>query len=66
LTPDSALLTGGEKLNVPLADMPVSFFGFMLGPAVLIVLRIYLQIYVEHQTRLDRIAQWIPTWAISR
>jgi uncharacterized protein YjbI with pentapeptide repeats len=60
LTPDSALLTGGEKLNVPLAG-PVSFFGFMLlGPAVLIVLRIYLQIYVEHQRRLDRIAQWMP------
>ena len=59
LTPDSALLTGGEKLSVPLAG-PVSFFGFMLlGPAVLIVLRIYLQIYVEHQRRLDRIAQSI-------
>ena len=60
LTPDTALLVGGEKLNVPLAG-PVSFFGFMLlGPAVLIVLRVYLQIYVEHQRRLDRIAQWIP------
>jgi hypothetical protein len=60
LTPDSALLIGGEKLNVPFAG-PVSFFGFMLlGPAVLILLRVYLQIYVEHQRRLDRIAQWIP------
>jgi hypothetical protein len=60
LTPDSALLVGGEKLNVPLAG-PVSFFGFMLlGPAGLIVLRIYLQIYVEHQRRLDRIAQSMP------
>ena len=60
LTPDSALLVGGEKLNVPFAG-PVSFFGFMLlGPAVLIVLRAYLQIYVEHQRRLDRIAQLIP------
>jgi hypothetical protein len=53
-------LIGGQKLNVPLAG-PVSFFGFMLlGPAVLIVLRVYLQIYVEHQLRLDRIAQLIP------
>jgi hypothetical protein len=60
LTPDLALLIAGEKLNVPLAG-PVSFFGFMLlGPAVLIVLRIYLQIYVEHQRRLDRIAQTMP------
>src|SRR5262249_54756712 len=39
LSPDSALLGGSEKINVPLAG-PVSFFGFMLlGPAVLIVLR---------------------------
>jgi uncharacterized protein YjbI with pentapeptide repeats len=59
LTPDTALLVGGEKLNVPGAG-PVSFFGFMLlGPAVLIVLRVYLQIYVEHQRRLDRIDQLI-------
>jgi hypothetical protein len=43
LSPDSALLGGTEKINVPLAG-PVSFFGFMLlGPAVLIALRIYLQ-----------------------
>ncbi len=57
LSPDSALLGGSEKINVPLAG-PVSFFGFMLlGPAVLIVLRIYLQIYVEHSDRLDRLAR---------
>jgi hypothetical protein len=60
LTPDTALLVGGEKLNVPLAG-PVYFFGFVvIGPTVLIVLRVYLQIYVEHQRRLDRIAQLIP------
>src|SRR5215475_7499101 len=57
LTPDSALLGGSERISVPLAG-PVSFFGFMLlGPAVLIVLRIYLQIYVEHSDRLDRLAR---------
>jgi hypothetical protein len=57
LTPDSALLGGNERINVPLAG-PVSFFGFMLlGPAVLIALRIYLQIYVEHGDRLDRLAR---------
>jgi Pentapeptide repeats (8 copies) len=57
LSPDSALLGGSEKINVPLAG-PVSFFGFMLlGPAVLIVLRVYLQIYVEHSDRLDRLAR---------
>jgi Pentapeptide repeats (8 copies) len=60
LSPASALLGGNEKINVPLAG-PVSFFGFMLlGPAVLIVLRIYLQIYVDHGDRLDRLAQRIP------
>jgi uncharacterized protein YjbI with pentapeptide repeats len=57
LTPDSALLGGSEKINVPLAG-PVSFFGFMLlGPALLIGLRVYLQIYVEHSERLDRLAR---------
>jgi uncharacterized protein YjbI with pentapeptide repeats len=56
-TEDSALLGGGEKISVPLAG-PVSFRGFMLlGPAILIVLRVYLQIYVEHGDRLDRLAQ---------
>jgi Pentapeptide repeats (8 copies) len=57
LSPDSALLGGSEKINVPLAG-PVSFFGFMLlGPAVLIALRAYLQIYAEHSDRLDRLAR---------
>jgi hypothetical protein len=57
LSPDSALLGGNEKINVPLAG-PVSFFGFMLlGPMVLILLRIYLQIYVEHGGRLDRLVR---------
>src|SRR5215470_13509361 len=57
LSPDSALLGGSEKINVPFAG-PVSFFGFMLlGPAVLIMLRVYLQIYVEHSDRLDRLGR---------
>src|SRR5262249_24774558 len=57
LSPDSALLGGSEKISVPFAG-PVSFFGFMLlGPAVLIVLRVYLQIYVEHGDRLDRLTR---------
>src|SRR5215475_13821099 len=57
LTPDSALLGGSEKINVPLAGS-VSFFGFMLlGPALLIGLRVYLQIYVEHSERLERLAR---------
>src|SRR5215510_13210053 len=57
LSPDTALLGGSEKINVPFAG-PVSFFGFiLLGPLVLIVLRVYLQIYVEHSERLDRLAR---------
>jgi len=60
LTPDSALLTSSEKLSVPFAG-PVSFVGFMiLGPAVLIVLRVYLQIYFEHGHRLEQLAQQTP------
>jgi hypothetical protein len=59
LSPDSALLGGNEKISVPLAG-PVSFFGFMLlGPAVLIALRVYLQIYVEHSDRLDQLTQLV-------
>jgi uncharacterized protein YjbI with pentapeptide repeats len=45
-----ALLGGSEKINVPGAG-PVLFLG------VLIVLRVYLQIYVEHSDRLDRLAR---------
>jgi hypothetical protein len=57
LSPDIALLGGSDKISVPFAG-PVSFFGFMLlGPAVLIALRVYLQIYVEHSNRLDRLAR---------
>ena len=69
LTPDAALLTGGERLNVPFAG-PVSFRGLIvLGPALLIVLRIYLQIYAEHWRRLELIRSrlpappWVPTLA---
>jgi uncharacterized protein YjbI with pentapeptide repeats len=58
LTSDIALLGGSERIDVPLAG-PVSFFGFILvGPAVLIALRVYLQIYVEHWDRLDRLAKY--------
>jgi uncharacterized protein YjbI with pentapeptide repeats len=60
LSPDSALLGGSEKISVPLAG-PVSFFGFiLLGPAVLIMLRVYLQIYAAHSDRLDRLARSVP------
>jgi hypothetical protein len=60
LTPDSTLLAGNEKLSVPFAG-PVSFVGFMiLGPAVLIVLRVYLQIYFEHGQRLEQLAHQTP------
>ena len=57
-SPDTALLgVSSEKINVPFAG-PVSFFGLMLlGPAFLIVLRVYLQIYFEHSERLERIAR---------
>jgi uncharacterized protein YjbI with pentapeptide repeats len=58
LTPDSALLVGSDKVNVPLAG-PVSFVGFIIiGPAVLVVLRVYLEIYIEHGKRLTGVA-WL-------
>ena len=59
LTPDSALLGGSDEVTVPLAG-PVSFIGFIIiGPAVLVVLRVYLQIYIEHGKRLARIARLV-------
>jgi hypothetical protein len=55
VTPDSALLAGNEKLNVPLAG-PVSFFGFViLGRALLILRRVYFQRCVEHEHQLAKI-----------
>ena len=63
LTPDSALLGGSDKVNVPLAG-PVSFVGFIIiGPAVLVVLRVYLEIYIEHGKRLARVARLVPAHA---
>jgi len=60
LTPDSALLGGSEKLNVPLAG-PVSFVGFMIiGPLVLVLLRAYLEIYIAHGKRLALVARRAP------
>jgi hypothetical protein len=60
LTPDTALLGGSDKVNVPLAG-PVSFVGFIIiGPAVLVVLRTYLEIYIEHGKRLARVARRVP------
>jgi hypothetical protein len=32
----------------------------LLGPTLLIALRLYLQIYVEHSNRLDRLARRMP------
>ena len=56
-SPDIALLGGSKEINVPLVGS-VSFSGFMLlGPAVLIILRLYLQIYVKHREQLGRLAQ---------
>jgi uncharacterized protein YjbI with pentapeptide repeats len=59
--PDTVLLIGGgDNVNLPFAGS-VSFFSFMvLGPAILIVLRVYLQIYVEHCERLERITRRMP------
>jgi hypothetical protein len=58
---DTAFITNGERLDVPVAG-PVSFLGFMIiGPLVLIGLRIYLQIYVEHLRKLERIGQRLHT-----
>jgi uncharacterized protein YjbI with pentapeptide repeats len=58
-SPDSALFGDSVRITVPLAG-PVSFFGFiLLGPALLITLRVYLQIYVEHSNRLERLRRLI-------
>src|ERR671918_1216900 len=60
--PDSSLLTGSWGLfDVPFAG-PVSFQGFLVGgPAIIIVLRVYLQIYFQHWQRLEQIRRRPPS-----
>ena len=78
LSPDSALLGGSERISVPLAG-PVSFFGFiLLGPVLLIVLRVYLQVHVAQASgavepartvNVDRVSANVgtaPTFAARR
>jgi Group II intron, maturase-specific domain len=59
--PDSVILTGNsDKIALPFAG-PVSFLGFLvLGPVILIVLWVFLQIYIKHSDRVDRIAERMP------
>lgn len=59
--PDSSLLIGGWQLfDLPFAG-PVSFQGFIVvGLAIIIALRIYLQIYVRHWQRLEKIRRRHP------
>lgn len=57
--PHSGLFDVKRTLDVPFAGkMPYGVFLF-IGPSMLIILRIYLQIYVEHETRLEKIASYI-------
>jgi uncharacterized protein YjbI with pentapeptide repeats len=56
-TPDVSILTNQQQIDVPFAG-PVSFSGFIaLAPIILIAMRIYLQIYVEHYRRLETITR---------
>ncbi len=52
-TPDTEFILGAAKIKVPLAgDVPLSGF-LWLGPGVLFVLRIYLQILYERRDELE-------------
>ena len=53
LSPDSTLLGGNERINVPFAG-PVSFFGFMIALAVILLLarRFRNQICATHANQL--------------
>lgn len=54
-SPDSSLLGGTASLNVPLAG-PASFEVFLVvGPIILLGLRIYLHIYIQHLNCLEHI-----------
>jgi len=61
LAPDASILMGNERLfDLPLAG-PVSFRGFLVvGPLIIIALRVYLQIYAEHWQRLEDIRGKLP------
>jgi uncharacterized protein YjbI with pentapeptide repeats len=55
-TPDSAFLdVRSSKITLPFAG-PVSFEGFMLlGPPILIAIRLYIEAYTNHAIRLNRV-----------
>ena len=53
-TPDTEFILGGAKIKVPLTG-DVSLIGFLwLGPAVLFLLRVYLQILYERRDEMER------------
>ena len=53
-TPDSALLGGEAEVNLPFANVPISFFGFVVAaPFLLIALIIYLHVFVGYNWQLE-------------
>ncbi len=55
--PDSYLLTTKTTVSVPFAGAASFKALLLLGPFVLIAVRIYLQIYLEHWKRLDKLTR---------
>ncbi len=63
--PDAYLLSATTTINIPFAGGASFKALLILGPIVLIAVRAYLEIYVSHWRRLDRLVRRSPT-AISR
>ena len=59
-SPDKLLLAADSTIKVPLADAPMSFFGFIVvAPFLLIVLLIYLHIFYGYWVACERERQYI-------
>lgn len=55
--PDSTVLTTATTVSVPLVGAASIKTALVLGPLALIALRVYLQIYLEHWNRLERLIE---------
>ncbi len=54
--PDSQLITLGQKLKIPFANVPVSFSGFLIvAPLLLVCLTVYLHTYLDALLRMPRL-----------
>src|SRR5262245_15596434 len=54
-SPDKLLVEGGSTIEIPVADAPISFLGFIIvAPLLLVVVTLYLHIFYGYWLELER------------